>query len=149
MDATLKSIRAIAVEFFFRIYKPVVGIAAVIFLTLIILCSWLVTVSAWWWLLFAVVLLWLFISTLFLIISLSIINAVRPEQTKQQKEQLKQFVDKIERVKEVTATPKFILLFRIVRDVYRPTEAGFIASLSDDAISLKKDFSEYRDSFLS
>lgn len=149
MDATVKAVRAIAVEFFLRLYKPVVIVVFSIFAVLIGINIWLVTISAWWWLLFAVVLLWLCIALLFFIISYLIVRAVRPVQTKQQKVALRTFVDKIEHLKDVTATPKFILLFRVVRDVFKPSGNGYIASLSGDATSLKKDFIEFQNSFRS
>lgn len=147
MDSTLKAVRAIAAELFLRIYKPIVIIAFIIFAVAFALCIWLVTLSAWWWLLFAVVMLWFIIALLFLTISYAVINAVRPFQTKAQKQQLKSFVDKIERVKEVAGTPKFILIFRFARDAMRPSEHGYITGLTDDATSLKNDFISYRDSF--
>lgn len=147
MESTLKAVRAIAAELFFRFYKPILITVLIVFVVLFALCIWLVTLSAWWWLLFAVVVLWFVIAVLFLTISYAVVNAVRPTQTKAQRQQLKLFVDKIERVKEVAEVPKFFIIFRIVRDAVRPSEHGYITGLTDDAKSLKNDFIEYRDSF--
>ena len=76
-----------------------------------------------------------------------VIRSVTPTQTRAQKKQTKAFVDKLQRVADVTQTPKFILLFQIVRDIATPRESGFIAALSHDTASLKRDFAALRDSF--
>ncbi len=147
MESTLKAVRAVAVELFLRFYKPIVIIALIVFAVLFALSIWLVTLSAWWWLLFAVVMLWFIIALLFLTISYAIVKSVRPAQTKVQKQQLKLFVDKIERVKEVAEVPKIFIFFRIVRDAIKPSENGYITGLTGDATSLKNDFTDYRNTF--
>ncbi|MNH31005.1 hypothetical protein D3C79_913310 [compost metagenome] len=82
----------------------------------------------------------------FVIIKL-VIRSITPLQTKQQKQAAKQFVDKLQTVAEATQTPKFILLFRIVRDIAAPRADGFVGTLATTTGSLKKDFTDLSHSF--
>lgn len=147
MDATIRTIRSIAVEFFFRLYKPVTSIVCIASIMLVALCIWLVTLSAWWWLLFAVVILWALLLAIFLTLAYIAVRIVRPAQTKEQKAMVRTFVDKIENLRDVTVTPKFIILFRVVRDAMRPSQNGYITTLSNEATSLKQDFIAIQKSF--
>lgn len=149
MQPTILAIRSIASEFFYRLYIPVLITFAIIFAVLFILTIWLITISGWWWILFAVIFLWFVIVAILFTISGLIIKQLTPLRTKEQKQQTKAMVDKMQRAAEVTSTPKFIILFRIVKDSLRPSERGYLSSLADETLSLRKDFSELKQSFAS
>jgi hypothetical protein len=101
---------------------------------------WLTSLSKWWWILVVLLIIVVSIALGVLIVIKLVIRSVQPHQTRTQKTQTKQFVDKLERLSEAAQTPKFFLLFRIVRDIAAPRESGFIASISSDTTSLKHDF---------
>lgn len=143
----VKAIRAIAVEFFTRMYIPIVIVAAIIFLALFTLCGWLISLSGWWWILFVVLFLWFVIAVAVSFFAGMMLRSLAPVQTKAQAVLRKELVDKMQQLAEVSATPKFILLFRVVRDGLKPSKKGYITSLTDDTVAIKKLFSEFQASF--
>lgn len=147
MTSSLLAIRAIGAEFANRIYFFVAitigGVSAI----LLALSIWLTTYSSWWWLLVAAFIIGTSVVVGVLIIIKLVIKSVSPPLSKTQKRQTKTFVDTLQRLSEVSQTPKFILLFQIVRDIAAPRENGFIASISGDTSSLKRDFIKLSDTF--
>jgi len=141
------AIRSIGAEFVHRLYLPVVIIVAIVAVILLALSIWLVTVSEWWLILLILVCGLILFATVLLAVTLVIIRKVAPKQNKIQKKQTKAFVEKLLRVAEVTSTPKFILLFQVMKDIVKPSQSGFISSVSNDTVSLKRDFLALKDSF--
>ncbi len=147
MQPTLKAIRSISSEFASRLFLPIAITAAVILVTLLVVAILLTTFSEWWWVLVIILSLVVIIAGVLCGIAGAIIYAIKPTQTKDQKQQVKTMVDKMQRVSEVTVTPKFILLFNVIKDVVVPSKEGFISSITGDTTSLKNDFTNLRDSF--
>ena len=144
---SLSAIRSIASEFARSLYTPIVIIVGVVAVVLLALSIWLVTLSQWWLILLILICgLILFASVVFTI-ALIIIKKVAPTQTRAQRKQTKEFVEKLLRVAEVTATPKFILFFQVMKDVVKPSQNGFIGSITSDTTTLKSDFIALKDSF--
>jgi hypothetical protein len=144
---SLSTIRSIAAEFALRLYLPVAILFIVLAALLLALSIWLVTMNAWWTIALVLLSLLIIIVTAVLVVGLIIIKRVAPKQTNNQKQQTKSLVDKLLRVAEVTGTPKFILLFNVIKDVVSPSEKGYIASISNDTVTLKRDFISLKDSF--
>jgi len=147
LQPSLSAVRSIAAEFAQRLYLPVVIIFAVVAVVLLGLSAWLVTINAWWTILLVLLAVATIVVSVLLIAGWVIIKKVAPLQSKPQRQQTKALVDKLLRLAEVTGTPKFILLFNVIKDVVAPSEKGYIASISSDTISLKRDFVTLRDSF--
>lgn len=149
MNPLFQTIRSLAVEFIKRLYVPIAIMVSAALVTLLALSIWLITISDWWWILaiFVIGLALLLVGAM--VASGFIIKFASPLQTKAQKRQAKALVDKMQRVAEVTATPKFVLFFQVIRDVVAPSRDGFIASVSDDTSSLHRDFNALKDSFSS
>jgi len=147
MNSSLLAIRAIAAEFAHRIFVPVVITIGIISVVLIVVMVWLLTISAWWLLLAIPLFVVIFVGGLVLAIVGIGIRFVNPGTTKAQKKTVSSFVDKIQRLSDVTQTPKIILLFRAIRDVARPSKGGFVQSVITDSTSLQKDFRDVIDSF--
>ena len=141
------TVRAVSTEFAQRLYAPVVWIAGGIAFVLIAVLSWAVTVSAWWWLLLGPVVVATLIAATAAIIAGLVIKLVRPKQTKVQRSKVKSFVDNLQQSSETIRTPKFILLFRLVKDSVFPSEKNLVRELSSNASSLKADLQEIIDSF--
>jgi hypothetical protein len=140
MRPSILAIRSIGAEFANRIYFVVAIIISIASVGLLGLSIWLTTLSDWWWLLVIILIIVISVVVGILVIVKLIIRSVRPTQSHLQKKQTKAFVDKLQRLSEVAQTPKFILLFQIVRDIAAPRENGFIASISNDTNSLKHEF---------
>ncbi len=147
MQPLILATRSIAAEFFMRIFIPVLIITIVICIGLLGFSVRLTELSAWWWILFAVLLLWTLIATVVLVILGAIIRRVTPKRTKEQTAQTKALVDKLQRLAEVTSTPRFVLLYRIVKDSLRPSERSYLVSLTNEAGSLRADFDALKQSF--
>lgn len=147
MKSSFLAIRSIGTEFANRLFYPVVITGAVAAAVLVIVALWLTTFSSWWWLLFVPIVMAVCIGIAVFVIVKLVIRSITPPQTRQQKQAAKQFVDKLQLVAEASQTPKFILLFRIVRDIAAPREHGFIGNLAATTGSLKTDFVKIRNSF--
>ena len=148
MKPTLLTIRAIGAEFANQLWLPVVLLASGIGILLIALVWWLsVAVSSWWLLLGFPVVIALSVAAALLTVFKFVIRFISPVTTKQQRLATKGFVDKLSQIAEVAGTPKFILLFQIVRDIAAPKENGLIGDLVTNTSSLKGDFQKLRTLF--
>lgn len=142
------AIRAICADFALRLYVQVVVITSVILFILVVACSYLVTViSAWWWLLFAPLILFIVIFIVAAIISRVVIGILKPNQSREQKKLVRQFVDTLQGTSEMVQTPKFILFFRLVKDIIRPNKQNLVSEFTLKAGSLKTILQEIVASF--
>ena len=141
------AVRAISAEFAKRIYMPVLLILAVSALVLIGLLIWFVSMSAWWWLALAPVLVVSFVLTIAAVLVGFLLSLLNPRQTKAQQTKVKSFVDAIQNSSDAIQTPKFIILFRLVKDTISPGERGFVKELSSNATTLRTGFQEIVASF--
>lgn len=147
MNPTVQALRAIAARFARQVYIPLATISGTIFIGLIIFSVWLTTYSGWWWILFAFIVIAGLVTGFALLVAGVIIMVVTPNQTIKQKQRVKSFVEKLQHLSEVAQTPKFILLFRLVRDTARPREHSYIESVSKSTKTLRSDFMELVDLF--
>lgn len=140
MNPTIAVVRAIGTEFVRRSLWPLTLIGGSVVLVLVGLGGWLTTLNVWWWLLETV---FLMLAIAYLIITVAvwtIIKLVRPDMTKSQRTAVGNYVDKLQRVADNVQTPQPVLLFRVVRDVVRPRQDGFIETVSRDSKGLAPDF---------
>jgi len=147
MNASIAVIRAVAGEITNRIYLPILITAIVIAALLTGLVIWLTTMNAWWLLLAIPLVIAILIVGALLIIVRIIIAAVTPSQNKTQRKEVKAFTDKLLNLSEITQTPKFILLFRIAKDVLSSNKSHYVESVISDTASLRSDFTALRRSF--
>ena len=149
MTPLVLAIRAIATEFAQRVYTIVLIVAAAIIIVLIAVSIWLVSMSAWWWVLVIVFIAWILLGAILLTIAGVIITMTRPLQTKAQKKLVKTFVDKLQSVSEVLQTPRYMLLFRLVKTSLNPQRYNIIKNLTEHTIGLQRDLDEIIRSFRS
>ncbi len=147
MTPSLLAIRAIATELAYRVYKPIVVTAIIVGVISLSLMVWLVMMSAWWLFLAVPVFFALVVVALLLVFTGITIRIVSPRPNREQKKQVADFVNKIQGLSEITATPKLFLLFRVIRDVMVPSRTGYVQGLISDTTSLKKDFTSLLDTF--
>ena len=147
LSPLLLAVRAISVEFAKRIYYPVSINGAAVLFVLVAGSVWLVTESAWWlFLLVPLILIFLVFSTVSIIAGLAL-RLIQPSVTAQQKKDIKHFVDSLQKLAETIGTPKFVLLFRLTKDVVFPNKTGLVGELASHTTSLKPDFDAIVDSF--
>jgi hypothetical protein len=141
MKPTVQAGRAIGAEFLRRKIKPLIIIITIVVVVLLAVSIWLIaSVSVWWWLLLVPVLVLTTVCIIAVIISRVLLKTIDSTQSKEQKLAVSIYVDKLERVAENIQTPPYVILFRIVRDIIRPKQDGFIASMSRDSQTLAPEF---------
>jgi len=133
-------VRAVGAEFARRLLLPLIIAGVIVGLILHVLGGWLVTQNAWWWLLESVFVLGTLLFVGLVVLARLAIRLFAPQQNGAQRKAVRSYVDKLQRVSEVIGTPKFLLLFYVVRDVFRPSSDGFIAMTSNDSKTLHSDF---------
>ena len=150
MDKTVLAVRAISSEYAKRWLMPFLFIGIGIYVVIMALIGWIATVvSSWWWLL-AIVPTFLFLIALTIWIIVRIIaGRVSPPLTKEQKNIAKKFNERIDTVAERIATPKFVVLYRIIKDVVaRPTSSKtFIGEIAQEPGEMRRAFDDLRNSF--
>lgn len=147
MKPTLQASRSIAAEFIRRLYAPIALTVGIVFVCLLALSVWLTTLSIWWWIAVGFMTFLLLLLIGILLVLRIIVNNIAPTRSRTQKTQTKAFVDKLQNVSEVIQTPKFILLFRIIRDVIWRRKTSYLSTLTNDTASLKRDFMALADTF--
>lgn len=143
----LLAVRAISAEFARRIFVPTViiaGIASVAFLAVTI---WLVTQSAWWWFLLAPLIIAVSVAIILAVIASYALRFLNPKQTKDQKRAVHALVDDLQEISEIVQTPKFILLFQLIKDTLFPSQSGLINRVSSHTKSTSPSFSAIVASF--
>ncbi len=140
-------VRATACEFLIRKIKPLVLIFALIAVAILGLVLWLTTMNAWWWVL-AVPFVGIVVVGVFIILALRFVfGKINPQLTKEQKNGVSGFVDKMERVTGTVQTPVFIIAFNLIRDIIRPRKKTYLQELTEDSTTLTRDFIELQAMF--
>lgn len=147
MKAQITLVRAVGSEFVTRKLQPIVLVFAALSVVLLVLITWLVTISAWWWLLAVPIIIFIVLGLVVYLAIRVAVQKLRPQLTGQQTTAVKNFVDKLERVADNLGTPMPWLVFRVVRDVMRPREKTFIHEIANDSTTLRTDFIELQRNF--
>lgn len=146
MNSSIRVVRAVGAELANRLWKSSLIIAIIGAALVVVLMWWLTSISSWWWLLAIPFGIAFSVGLVLLIVFRLLIRYVRPSQNKTQFRAVSSFVDKLEHLSEVAQTPKFFLLFRVVRDIAAPS-GGYIQSIARSTTSLKKDFTDLQKLF--
>jgi hypothetical protein len=142
MNPAIAVVRAIGVEFGRRKLRPLLIIGLVVAVVLLAFGGWLTTVNVWWWLLETAFIIY---ALLLLVVVIAVQFALRlaePHQNGDQRQAVRHFVDKLERVAENLQTPQPVIIFRVIRDTLRPRKDNFIETVSRDSKSLAPDFAK-------
>ena len=138
-NRTFQAIRAIGSEFAARLWRFSLFVTIGICVVLAPLFTWLISVSAWWWALAFPLIIALSVAVALLVIFFLLIRHVRPQLSDDQSKQVGNFVDKLQRVQELSGTPRFIILFRIIRSVAAPRSEPYLKELFETK-DLHRDF---------
>lgn len=150
MNSTVSAIRAITSLYAIQLLRPLLWIGIAIYAVVIVIVAWIaLETSAWWWLLGVM-------PTVLFSVALALWIAVRigagrlaPKMDKKQKNAAKKVVDQVGRVAEQIGTPKFVLIFQVVKDVLFPPRSGqtLIGELTSIPGQLHRDFEALRKLF--
>lgn len=135
-------IRAIGSEFLARKVRSLALIVVIASVLLLSLAIWLTTVNVWWWLLAAPVIGTVIAGAFGLGVALLAIRLLRPPLTAPQRDGVREFVDKLERITEHVQTPMFLIVFRVIRDSLWPRGKTFLESAAEDSTSLHTDIAK-------
>jgi hypothetical protein len=149
MKSTIKLVQAIGVEFIRRAIRPLIVIGSTAIVLLLILGGYLTTISAWWSILEVLLVVW---ALLFISLAVAIrvlVGIADPPQSTAQRQLVRRYVDKLQRVAEHLQTSQFLILFRVVRDTaWPPTDREtFIETVSHDTKTLNPDFKKLQEEF--
>lgn len=147
MRGHIQLVRAIGSEFVGRKMRSIalpVGIGAGIALAIAL---WLTTLNVWWWLLAGVVLAAVLLLVMVYLTATYIANIFRPALTTTQRNGVRSFVDKLERVTEVVGTPMFVIILLTTRDIIWHRQPRYIQTMITDSTSLHKDLQQLQKLF--
>lgn len=129
MNSFVLALRAIGAGLAMRLLIPVAVIAALVFILLFGSALWLTTLSNWWWLLLIPLTSVFCIALAIGFVLFSLIRYVRPTQTDAQRRAVGQFISKLQNIAEIAGTPKFLLLFRVVKSIASPNKNTYLSDL--------------------
>jgi len=144
------AVRAVTSEYAKRLLTPMLWIGLSAYVLVMALVIWIaVTVSPWW-------LLLAFLPTILFCVAMAIWIGVRvtasrlsPTMNKAQKVATKKVVDLLSDTAERVGTPRFILIFQVVRDVMSPRKGRqtLIGELTETPGQLRHSFDDLRKLF--
>lgn len=150
MDQTVLAVRAITTEYAKRWLWLPLAIGVGIYVALLLVIGWIASVASQWWWLLAIVPTFIFLVALTIwIVVRVIVGRIAPVMNKQQKVAARAFVGRIDKVAERIGTPKFIILFRILKDVVmRPTSSKtYIGEIASEPGEMRRAFDHLRSLF--
>lgn len=149
--ASIRAIRALGALFLIRALRPIAILVVILLAAAYILVIMLSLSFGSWWLLS--LLLLVPVTSALALVAFGLwyfTQRILPRKlTKQEREQLNGFTDKLFGVAEKTRTPYPIILVLIAKDVLRGRESSFLSSMIGDSRSLLKEFSSIQRMFSS
>ena len=147
MDKTVLAVRAIASEYAKRwLWLPlVVGIG--IYAVIIGVIWWVAAIaSPWWWLLAIVPTLVFLVALTVWGIARVVTHRIAPPMNKAQRKAARAFVRRIDKVAAHLGTSKFVMLYRIVKDVMVRPASGrtYIGEMTSEPGEMRRAFDELR-----
>lgn len=150
MDKTVLAVRAITSEYAKRWLWLPFAIGTFGYLFIMIIIGWVAAVAdPWWWLLGIIPTILFLIALTIWIASRLIIARVAPVTNSAQRKAARRFIDRIDKVAEHAATPKFVIMYRILKDVIiRPTSSKtYIGEIAQEPGEMRRAFDDLRSLF--
>lgn len=150
MNTTILAIRAVTSEYAKRLLRPILWIGLAVYIFVMTIVIWISVAVSPWWLLLA------FLPTILFCVGLSIWVGVRitasrvaPAMNKEQKTATKKVVDLLSDTAERLGTPRFILIFQVIKDVMSPpkNKRTLIGELTETPGQLHHSFEDLRKLF--
>lgn len=147
MNATILAIRAITATYAQIILRPLLIAGIAVYAVVLAIIGWVAyAASPWWWLL-AIVPTIIFLAAVVLWMVVFLLSKrLAPQMNKAQRSATKKFVGHLGKVAEHVGTPRFVLIFRVIKDVIMPPKSGqtFIGELAQTPGELRRDFDAVR-----
>lgn len=143
-----QAIRAIGSEFASRLWRSALFLTVGVGVILVPLFTWLISFNAWWWVLAFPLIIAFSVASALLVIFFLLIRYVRPQLSTNQSAQVGDFVNKLQRIQELSGTPKFIILFRTIRSIAAPRSEPYLKELFETK-DLRRDFMAITKTFTS
>lgn len=150
MSPTILAVRAVTSVYVRQILKFILIVGLAVYAAVMAIVIWLSSdISPWWSLLGIIPTLLILIGGLMWVIVWVLSGRLSPAMNKKQKTATKKVVKDIGQAAEQLGTPRFILLFQVVKDVVFPPKNNrtFIGELADTPGKLKRDFENLRKLF--
>lgn len=150
MNPTILAIRAVTSVYVRQILRVVLIVSLIVYAGVMAIVIWLSTdVSPWWSLLGIIPTLLIFIGGVIWLIVWILAKRLSPAMNKKQKVAAKKVVHNISATAERLGTPRFLLLFHVIKDVIFPPRSGqtYIGELAGTPGKLKTDFENLRKLF--
>lgn len=150
MNSTVLAIRAITALYVKRLLLPILLIGIGVYVVIIGLVAWIAAISSgWWWLLAILPTVFIVVGLIIWSIARLIVMRVAPPMNKRQTAATKQFIKRIDRVAEHVGTPKFVIIYRVVKDIIvRPTSSKtYIGEIANEPGEMRREFESLRGLF--
>lgn len=150
MSPTILAIRAVTSLYVRQILHFILIVGLAVYAIVMAIVIWLSSaVSPWWSLLGIIPTLLVLIGGLIWVIVWVLSGRLSPAMNKKQKAAAKKVVKDVSQAAEQLGTPRFILLFQVVKDVVFPPKNNrtLIGELADTPGKLKRDFENLRKLF--
>lgn len=150
MSSTVSAVRAVTAEYAKQILRPLLFIGIGIYAVIMGLVVWIAVAVNPWWMLLGTLPTTLFCVALAIWIGVRVTaSRLSPAMNKAQKVATKKVVARVNTVAEQIGTPRFLLIFRIVKDVVFPPSSrqALISELAETPGQLHKEFEELRKLF--
>lgn len=150
MDSTILAIRAITSLYVKRLLLPILAIGLGVYAAVIGLIWWIAaSASNWWWLLAIVPTLVILVGLAIWTVVRVIVGRISPPMNKRRTAATKKFIERIDGVAEHIGTPKFVIIYRVIKDVlFRPTSGKtYIGEIANEPGAARREFDELRSMF--
>jgi len=147
MNSSILAARAITSLYALQLIYSILWIVLGIYIAIVVIIGWIATsVSAWWWLLAVVPTFFILVGLVIWIIVYLLAKRLAPPMNRPQKTAAKKFVRHIGRIAEHLETPKFVIIFRVLKDVVISPVSGktFIGEIAQEPGEIHRDFEALR-----
>lgn len=150
MSSTVKAVRAVTSRYAKDLLLPILFIGVAAYAIIMALVIWITVAVSGWWILLGFVPTVLFCVGLAVWIGLWIAaTKLSPDMNKTQKQGTKKVVEQVDKIAEQIGTPRFVLIFRIAKDVIFPSKTSqtLIGELTETPGELRRSFEALRKLF--
>src|SRR3990167_2150135 len=121
MNPTVLAVRAITTTYAQTILKPLLFIGIAIYVAILLLIGWIAYMSSpWWWFLALLPTAVFVVALLLWLIAFFFAKRLAPQMSREQRKIARKFVSHTGKAAEHLGTPRFVLVFRVLRDLVFP-----------------------------
>ena len=150
MESTILAIRAVTSVYARGLLWPILWVSIAVYVLIMGLIGWVAyAVSNWWWLMGIGPTLLFIVALVAWVTVYLLAKRLSPPLNRRQRVATKKFVNHLGRVAEHMALPRFVIIFRIIKDVLtRPTSGRtFIGEIAQEPGEMRRDFDDLRNLF--